>query len=306
MEGEWHGRPSLFDAEGNHVGYEHVVRASVVDGDVARYWMRTSLEGSGPLRNRLELGAQFDFGIVDSDENRVYCGPDFYGTGQPYGLFVDAHYYSPGWQADLRTWNQVLPDGETQVYSSVLHDGWAVCAVFNGVYKRTSDHATNPQTQAFVDEWIAAETRRGSTPQVLPTKERGRWTGTLAVHGADQEPLGETEVVIEHEPESLRRARQRITWRGALDRSYALERSRDGARVQYDGPEVYGNAIAYGRALFTSQHLVGTDARGVEKIKGREVLIDPDTRDLAVVWQLMRGDTTSHVVHGLLSWEPQR
>ena len=28
IEGEWHGRPSLFDPEGNHVGYENVSRAS--------------------------------------------------------------------------------------------------------------------------------------------------------------------------------------------------------------------------------------------------------------------------------------
>ncbi|MBD3926737.1 hypothetical protein IEZ26_19110 [Nocardioides cavernae] len=303
IAGEWHGRPGLFDAVGNHVGFERVDRASVVEDGVARYWMNTSLEASGPLRNRFELGAQFDFGIVDSDENRVYCGPDFYGTGQPYGLFVDAHYYSPGWQADLRTWNQVLPDGSTQVYSSVLHDGWAVCAVFNGIYQRTFDHGTNPETQAFVEDWIALETRRGPTPQVLPTKESGAWRGSLFVNAADQTALGEVEVVIEHEPISLRRARHRVTWTGALERTYAFERVRDGARTQYEGPEVFGNATSYGRALFTSQHLVGPDARGVEKIRGREVLIDAGTRDLAVVWQLFRGDTTTHFVHGLLTWE---
>lgn len=305
IEGEWHGRPCLFDAEGNHVGYERVDRASVIEDGVARYWMNTRLEASGPLRNRFELGAQFDFGIVDSDENRVYCGPDFYGTGQPFGLFVDAHYYSPGWQADLRTWNQVLPDGDTQVYSSVLHDGWAVCAVFNGVYKRTFDHATNPETQRYVEEWIEAETRRGPTPQVLPTKEPGAWTGTFAVHDHTQAQIGETSVRIEHEPLGLRRARHRVTWDGVVSRAYAFERYRDGARTQYDGPEVFGNATSYGRALFTSQHLVGPDARGVEKIKGREVLLDPasDSRELAVVWQLFRGDTTSHVLHGVLTWE---
>ena len=198
----------------------------------------------------------------------------------------------------------MLPDGETQVYSSVLHDGWAVCAVFNGIYKRTFDHETNPETQAFVDDWIALETRRGPTPQVLPTKERGAWTRhARSSTPLTRAPLGEVEVVIEHEPLSLRRARQRVTWTGALERSYTFERVRDGARTQYEGPEVFGNATSYGRALFTSQHLVGADARGVEKIKGREVLIDSGTRDLAVVWQLFRGDTTTHFVHGLLTWE---
>ncbi|MGB0100289.1 MAG: hypothetical protein WBP61_08410, partial [Nocardioides sp.] len=62
IEGEWHGRPGLFDAQGNHVGFERVDRASVVEDGVARYWMNTQLEASGPLRNRFELGAQFDFG----------------------------------------------------------------------------------------------------------------------------------------------------------------------------------------------------------------------------------------------------
>ncbi|MFD1827364.1 MULTISPECIES: hypothetical protein [Mumia] len=304
IEGEWHGRPALFDPEGNHVGFERIARASVIEDGVARYWMRPTLEGAGPLRNRFQLGADFDFRIVDSDENRVYCGPDFYGTGQPYGFFVEANYYSPGWQADLRTWNQVLPDGVTQVYSSVLHDGWAVCAVFNGVYKRTLDHDTNPETQAFVDEWIAAETQRGPTPQVLPTKEKGTWTGSLSVEdAATQKTLGQTQVQIEHEPLSLLRTRQRVTWSGALDRSYTFERYRDGARTQYEG-DVFGNAVSYGRALFTTQHLMGPDARGVEKIRGREFLLDSQTRDLSVVWQLFSGERTTHFLHGLLTWEP--
>ena len=151
----------------------------------------------------------------------------------------------------------MLPDGDTQVYSSVLHDGWAVCAVFNGVYKRTFDHATNPETQTYVENWIAAETKRGPTPQVLPTKEPGAWTGTFAVHDTTQAQVGETSVRIEHEPLGLRRARHRVTWDGVLSRSYTFERYRDGARTQFDGPEVFGNGTSYGRALFTSQHLVG-------------------------------------------------
>lgn len=303
IEGEWHGIPGLFDAQGNHVGFEYIARASEVTAEGARYWMDSKLSGAGPLRNRFELGAQFDFGVVDSDENRVYTGPDFYGTGQPYGLFVDAHYYSPGWQADLRTWNQVLADGETQVYSSVLHDGWAVCAVFNGVYKRTTDRETNPETQQYVDDWRALEVERGPKPQVLPTKEAGAWTGTLFVNGADQATEGKVEVRIEHDPTSLRSARQTVSWEGALERHYTFDRYRDGARTMYEGPEVFGNATSYGRALFTSQHLVGPDNKGVEKIRGREFLIDPSTRELAVVWQLLKGDTTTHYVHGSLAWE---
>lgn len=303
IEGEWHGIPALFDGQGNHVGFEYVARASEVSAEGARYWMDSKLSGSGPLRNRFELGATFDFGIVDSDENRVYTGPDFYGTGQPYGSFVEANYYSPGWQADLRTWNQVLADGDTQVYSSVLYDGWTVCGVFNGVYKRTVDRATNPATQTFVDQWRALEQERGSRPQVLPTKESGVWVGALAVDGADQSTSGQVQVEIEHRPTTLRSARHTVTWSGDLDRRYVYDRYRDGARTLYEGPEVWGNAMSYGRALFTTQHLAGADSTGVEKIRGREFLIDPQTRELAIVWQLLRGETTTHWVHGSLRWE---
>ena len=35
--------------------------------------------------------------------------------GYPYGMLVDAHYYSPGWTSDLRTLVHILPDGKTRV-----------------------------------------------------------------------------------------------------------------------------------------------------------------------------------------------
>jgi hypothetical protein len=298
IEGRWFGRPSLFDAQGNHVGYERVDRASVFENGVTTYYMDTQLTGNGPLRNRFELGAQFAFGVVDSDENRVYTGPDFYGTGQPYGTFVDAHYYSPGWQADLRTWNQILADGVTQVYSSVLYDGWAVCAVFNGIYQVAHDYDTNPDTKARIDAWLEAEVERGPKPQVLPTKTAGRWTGELEVVAADQTVLGKDLVTIEHTPLDLRRARQTVTWDGVLAKAYTFERYRDGARTQYDGPDVFGNAQGYGRALYTTQH----SNNDTWKIKGREFLID-ESLAMAVAWEHFEGDTMTHVVHGLLTWD---
>lgn len=298
IEGRWYGRPSLFDAEGNHVGHEYVDRASVFENGQTTYYMDTKLTGSGPLRNRFELGAQFAFGVVDSDVDRIYTGPDFYGTGQPYGTFVDAHYYSPGWQADLRTWNQLIDGGTVQVYSSVLHDGWAVCAVFNGVYQVAFDYDTNPETKERIDAWIAAETERGSRPQVLPTKQRGRWTGECEVVSAEREVLGKDLVTIDHEPLSLRRCRQTVTWDGPVSASYTYERYRDGSRTQYDGPDVWGNATSYGRALFTSQH----SDKDIWKVKGREFLLDDSLR-MAVVWERFEGDTLTSVVHGVLEWE---
>jgi len=104
-------------------------------------------------------------------------------------------------------------------------------------------------------------------------------------------------VTIRHTPLDLRRARHEITWEGPLEKRYAYERYRDGARHQYDGPDVWGNAMAYGRALYTTQHGDGA----AWKIRGREFLIDEDLR-LAIVWELFHGDQMTHVVHGLLEW----
>jgi len=297
-DGRWFGRPSLFDAEGNHVGYEYVDRASVTEDGSTTYYLDSKLTGAGPLRNRLELGAPLAVGIVDADENRVYTGPDFYGTGHPYGTFVDAHYYSPAWQSDVRTWNQII-DRRTQVYSSVISDGWAVCGVFNGVYQVAHDYDSDPETKAHIDSWILDETEQGSRPQVLPTKQRGAWTGELEVVTADQEVLGKSLVTIEHEPLSLRRLRHSVSWDGVLGKTYSYERYRDGARSQYDGPDVWGNAMSYGRALLTTQHSDGD----TWKIKGREFLLNGDL-DLAIVWQHYAGDRLTHVLHGLLRWAP--
>ncbi len=173
ITGEWYGRPSVFDPTGVHQGFEEVSRASVFENGETTYWMRTELIGGGPLRARFELGDQFEFQVKDSDQHRIYLGPDFYGAGEPFGGLVDAHYYSPAWQADLKTMVHILEDGETQVYSSLLYDGPTICAVFNGVYKVAFDYETNTETRKRIDAFSDLEERRGPKPQILPTKRAG-------------------------------------------------------------------------------------------------------------------------------------
>ena len=134
---------------------------------------------------------------------------------------------------------------------------------------------------------------------MLPTKQAGSWTGECEVVAADRTVLGKDLVTIAHEPMSLRRARQIVTWDGPLAKTFTYERYRDGARTQYDGPDVWGNATSYGRALFTSMH----SDRGTWKIKGREFLLNEDL-ELAVAWEHFEGDTLTHVVHGVLTWQP--
>ncbi|NJN44731.1 MAG: hypothetical protein HC806_08445, partial [Anaerolineae bacterium] len=109
ITGEWHGLPSVFDAQGNHVGYNKVYRSSVFENGMTTYYMDTTMEATGPLRARFE-SKEFAFGVKDSDQDRIYMGPDFMGAGHPYGSLVDAHYYSPAWTSDLRTMVHILPD----------------------------------------------------------------------------------------------------------------------------------------------------------------------------------------------------
>lgn len=298
ITGEWYGAPAVFDPEGNHVGYEKVSRASVFEDGQTIYWMKTELDASGPLRYRFELADQFEFGVLDSDEHRIYLGPDFYGAGEPYGSLVDAHYYSPAWKADLRTMVHILPDGETQVYSSLLFDGPAICAVFNGVYKVAFDYDTNDETRERIDDFTALERRRGPRPQVLPQKRAGVWSGTMEVYGSDQKPIGEAQANIRHEPIDLLRARQTVELTGAIERTWTVERTRDGNHTTFHGPDVWGNARTYGRALYPSYHF---DQEPL-KAKGREFLIGDDL-DLSVVWQFSLGETLQYVSFGHLTWE---
>ncbi len=243
------------------------------------------LSGAGPLRNRFELGAQFDFGVVDSDENRVYTGPTSTAPASPTGCSstptttprAGRPTCAPGTRCSPTARPRSTPRCCTTAGRS------ARCSTASTSARRTArptPRRSSTSTSGARSRSSAARSRRCS-----PTKEAGAWTGTLFLNGADQSTEGEVRVRIEHEPTSLRSARQTVTWEGGLERRYTFDRYRDGARTMYEGPEVFGNATSYGRALFTSQHLVGADHTGVEKIRGREFLIDPTTRELAVVWQ---------------------
>lgn len=296
IAGEWHGRPSLFDAQGTWCGYEDIRRSSTFVDGVTTYRMDGGLTGGGPLAGQFKLAAPFEFGVVDSDANRLYTGPDFFGAGQPYGSFVDAHYYGPGWQVDLNTWNQVLPDAQTQVYSSVLYQGWAVVGCFNGVYTRSDD-------AVHVASFLEAETRRGPVPYILPTKQAGSYRGECELWGADQKPRGAVAVTIGLDPVDLLRTNRCVSWTGALDRAFTMQARRDGNRLFFEGPDAWGNAIGFGRASFGSWHF--GDA---VKVRGREFALDAEPGmssggRLAVVYEIFHGNVLDSVLHGVVTWE---
>ena len=299
ITGEWYGLPSVFDADGSHTGFNKVSRASVyADGEVT-YWMQCNFMNTGPLRNRFEI-KDFEFKVDDQGDNRIYRGPDFYGAGHPYGSLVDSHYYAPGWRADLNTMNQILADGVTQVYSSLLYEGPTIFSVFNGVYLNAHDYDTNPETKQGIDAHLEAEREMAAWPHTLPDRTGGAWTGECEVFGTDQQHRGAVSVRLRHDPIDLVRATQTLELSGAVDRSFTYVRTRsNGNRHTYDGPDLWGNALAYGRALYTSQH----HASEAFKIKGREFIIDRGYT-MAVAWKLYEGDRMTTVVFGSLAWSP--
>ena len=271
-------------------------RSSRREGDKTFYYMHTDFDNDGPLRARMEF-REFAFELIDSDRDRIYLGPDFIGAGHPYGMLVDAHYYSPAWQTDLRTMVHILEDGETQVYSSLLFEGQTIVGVMNGVYKVAFDYESNPATKKRIDEFCAAEAQAGRQPHTVPPKTSGTWSGTLAAYGPDQERVGEVKAVIRHEPTSLLRARQTVTLSGLIDKSWTFDRYHDGNLHTYDGPGMYGNGRAYGRALYTTQHLFGE----ATKIQGREFLYD-DKMSLSANWKWITGDRMAYMLFGSLGW----
>jgi hypothetical protein len=275
IEGDWHGLPAVFDADGTQVGHIQVTRASTVEGGRTTYTMTTTLDVRGQLRARFEA-AGFAFGVDDRGTDRIYLGPDFVGAGRPYGDVVDAHYYSPGWHADLRTLVHIVPrpDGQRlQVYSSLLHEGPTLLAVFNGLYC-----LGDPGT---VKAHVARERAAAGRTHVLPLKHAGRWVGDLAVHDQDGAHLGTNSARIEHRPLTLLRAESTVTLEGAVTARWRAIRSRAGNRHTWDGPDLWGNAIGYGRALYPSLHVFGQPLT----LSGREFLLD-DGHDLSVVWTL--------------------
>ena len=295
--GDWYGCPSVFDATGTHVGYNKVNRASTFENGRTTYTMETNLDAAGPIRSRYEAKT-FAFGVLDSDQDRIYMGPDFMGSGQPFGSLVCAQYYSPAWTSDLETMVHVLDDGKTQVYSSLLYDGPNIAAVFNGVYTVAFDYESNPETAQRVDAFVASEKVAGKNPHVLPFKHAGEWKGVFKVYSAEQEKLGEEQVTVRYRPDNLLRASMIVETEGLLNLRYETTRHRNGNRHAFEGPDMVGNGIAYGRALYTTQHLYGKATR----IRGREFIIDDDYT-MSVVWQIFESGRPKYTTYGVLNWQ---
>ena len=239
-----------------------------------------------------------NFGVIDSDQDRIYTGPDFIGSGRPFGLLVDSNYYSPGWNVNLRTMNHVTPELGLQCYSSQLFEADTLVGVFNGLYIVTQDHADNPETQQKVDDWLAKEKVEGKTPFNLPIKHAGKFTGEFEVYNENQELAGTNLVTIHHKPINLLHCEQTIEITGVINKKWSYLRTRTGNHQQFHGPDIFGNGISYGRYLYSIRHIYGH----AHKMWSRETVIDDDYTTVAV-WQFMESQKEKYMTFGVLKWE---
>jgi hypothetical protein len=180
----------------------------------------------------------------------------------------------------------------------LLYDGPTICSVFNGLYKVAFDYHTNAETKTRIDVFCETERINGRNPHILPQKKAGAWEGEMLVYGPDQKPAGVNKVHIDYQPLDLLRAEMTIVIEGVFNKTYKFKRYRNHQRHFFEGPDVFGNSLGYGRALYTSQHFYGEAL----KIKGREFLID-DHFTLSAVWQFLKSDKLWYTTFGVLSWK---
>jgi hypothetical protein len=296
VSGTWHGWPSIFDAQGNHVGHVRADRRISRDGGaepVIR--VPTTVDVQGLLRSRLEHREHL-LRVTHVDGSRVYLGPDFYGAGHPFGSCLVGNDYCVPWASDNQVMVQVLEDGRRQVYSTLLYQGPAIHAVITGLYLLTTERDAGARDA--VDAHLARERRDGARPYVLEGRPAGSFGGALEIFAGDQSRLGRCEARLRYVPVGPQRAETSIALGGVIGREFRTVRSRHQNQHFFEGPDLWGNGIGYGRALFTVQHVRGEPLR----IRGREFLIDDD--QLAVAWEFLRADRREQLAFGTLHWKP--
>ena len=85
---------------------------------------------------------------------------------------------------------------------------------------------------------------------------------------------------------------------GVVETEYTYERTRDHNHHQFHGPDLFGNGMAYGRYLYSVQHLYGEATR----LETRDTLINED-RTMVVNWNYCFAQQRTYTTHGVLRWE---
>lgn len=310
VEGRWFGAPSHYDARGVHSGYSQPRRTVVRDpaeaqaeglgqptADSVLIDVPADQFLHGALQQRIEVGVQSAW-VTQTERSRIYEGPDFFGAGYPYGSLTLGWVHFCPWKCDAKVIVQILPDQVSQVYDNVQYIGESVGTCLNGQYLLASDHDDNAETRARVEAFLDAEKAAGKTLFRHSTRREGQWSGQLQAYDERQEFMGDVEVQIDYSPLDHHRARFAVQLSGPVKLNATYTRYRHDNEFYYEGPDAYGNAVAYGRSLYLRQQLRGTGLRLV----GREFLLD-DAYNMAIVWELKHGHHLKHVLHGKLAWQ---
>ena len=275
IAGTWHGLPAVFEPDGTHLGFVRVDRTvqQQANGD-PEIVVHNTLDFDGAVGHR--IGAhELVLRAVDTSLGRVYDGRDFHGAGRPFGRLLVGRDFITEWNLDTVVAVQVMPDGVSQLYSNLAYQGPRLVAALGGLYVMDPDDP---------DAYRAAERRDGPVPFAWSD---GVWEGEVEVHdGTDGRTV----------PMTVSVAGSTLTFEGGgLERAVTARAVLDGNDQYYDGPDVFGNATAYGRMLHGTRHVRGTPLR----LETREVLLHGG-RSLAVAWQhWLLGDRTL-VVNGVL------
>ncbi len=309
VEGRWFGAPSHYDREGRRIGYSQprrtILRGSEQDlgvgdpntPDPERVLIDVpaDLHLEGPLKSRIEVDVQSAW-VRPTERSRVYEGPDFFGAGYPYGSLTLGWVFFAPWNCDAKVMVQILPDKVTQVYDNLQFVGEGLCSSLNGLYLLAQDHDDNPETQARVAAFLESERSGGHSLFRHSTRKKGQWTGTLEAYDRDQQRIDDVQVCIDYTPVGHHRSELHVQLEGGLNHAWRGTRYRHDSEFFYEGPEIFGNAVAFGRALYLRQQLTG----GL-RLVGRDFLLDRDYA-MAVAWEFKRGHHLEHVLHGKLDW----
>lgn len=194
-------------------------------------------------------------------------------------------------------------DKTTQVYSTVLSVGPSTKTVITGMYKLTShDWENDEKVKKSIEDHIAKERAIGPKPFLLPARvgNNGEWNGKMRVFNAWQKEVGECNLKITHNPIDHFSSKQTFSMEGLINRKLSYIRRRQVNEHYYEGPDLYGNGQAFGRAVFNVCYIKGEDYRW----KSREFLLDSTNFSLSIVYEFINNEVLEYVIYGILEWTP--
>ncbi len=83
-----------------------------------------------------------------------------------------------------------------------------------------------------------------------------------------------------------------------VNRKWTAMRTRNSNHHQFHGPDMYGNAMSYGRYLYAVRHVYGE----AFKLWSREVMIDEDFTQVCT-WRFLQSQKEKYTTCGVLRWE---